>query len=107
MTDRSCGDKNEQVRIDMSDTGLSFYVNDKTKAIQLSTHLSTALFDEYSIEGQIDSVTCNLEPFSKCVSIFGSSKLMVTTLQMMYSSDERCIKLVLDENELDWASSSM
>ena len=76
MTVRSCGDKNEQVRIDISDTGLSFYVNDKTKAIQLSTHLPTALFDEYSIEGQIDSVTCNLEPFSKCVSIFGSSKLI-------------------------------
>ena len=44
-------------------------------------------------------MTCNLEPFSKCVSIFGNSKLKMTTLQMTYSSDDNCIKLILDENE--------
>lgn len=95
----SSGDKSEQIRIDISDTGLSLHVTDKTKAIQLSTHLATSLFDEYHIEGPTDSIMCNLEPLSKCVSIFGNSKLIMTTLQMMYSSDERCIKLVLDENE--------
>ena len=95
----SSGDKSEQIRIDISDTGLSFHVTDKTKTIQLSTHLATSLFDEYHIEGPTDSVMCNLEPLSKCVSIFANSKLMMTTLQMMYSSDDRCIKLVLDENE--------
>lgn len=95
----SSGDKSEQIRIDICDTGLSFHVTDKTKTIQLSTHLATSLFDEYHIEGPTDSVMCNLEPLSKCVSIFGNSKLMMTTLQMMYSSDDRCIKLVLDENE--------
>lgn len=57
------------------------------------------------MEGPTDSITCNLEPFSKCVSIFGNSKLLMTTLQMMYSSDERCIKLILDENELTWVFS--
>lgn len=95
----SSGDKSEQVRIDIDESGLSFCVNDKTKAIQLSSHLSTALFDEYSLEGQGDSIACTLEPFSKCVSIFGNSKLLMTTLQMTYSSEERCIKLILDENE--------
>lgn len=83
----------------MDENGLSFCVNDKTKAIQLSSHLSTALFDEYTLEGVGDSITCTLEPFSKCVSIFGNSKLLMTTLQMNYSSDEKCIKLILDENE--------
>ena len=45
----SSGDKSEQIRIDISDTGLSFHVTDKTKTIQLSTHLATSLFDEYHI----------------------------------------------------------
>ena len=61
--------------------------------------MDATLFDEYSMEGQTDSVTCNLEPFAKCVSIFGNSKLLTTTLQMTYSSDEKSIKLILDENE--------
>ena len=45
------------------------------------------------------SALFNLEPFAKCVSIFGNSKLLTTTLQMTYSSDEKSIKLILDENE--------
>lgn len=92
-------DKSEQVRLDFSDTGISFHVTDKTKSFQTSSHIASTLFDEYSMEGQTDSVTCNLEPFSKCVSIFGNSMLLTTTLQMTYSSNEKCIKLILDENE--------
>ena len=99
MMARSGNDKSEQVRIDFSDTGITFHVTDKTKAFQTSSHVAAALFDEYSMEGQTDSVTCNLEPFSKCVSIFGNSKLLTTTLQMTYSSNEKSIKLILDENE--------
>lgn len=100
LTPRSDSDKNEEVRIDFSDTGMTFHVTDKTKSLQVSSHMPSALFDAYSMEGQTDSVSCTLEPFSKCVSIFGSSKLMMTTLQMAYSSDDNCIKLILDENEL-------
>ena len=96
---RAGNDKSEQVRIDFSDTGITFHVTDKTKAFQTSSHVAASLFDEYSMEGQTDSVTCNLEPFAKCVSIFGNSKLLTTTLQMTYSSDEKSIKLILDENE--------
>lgn len=99
MIPRAGNDKSEQVRIDFSDTGITFHVMDKTKAFQTSSHVAASLFDEYSMEGQTDSVTCNLEPFSKCVSIFGNSKLLSTTLQMTYSSDEKSIKLILDENE--------
>lgn len=100
LTPRSDGDKNEEVRIDFSDTGMTFHVTDKTKSLQVSSHIPSTLFDAYSMEGQTDSVSCTLEPFSKCVSIFGNSKLMMTTLQMSYSSDDNCIKLILDENEL-------
>ena len=85
--------------MDFSDTGMTFHVTDKTKSLQLSSHIPSTLFDDYSMGGQTDSVTCNLEPFSKCVSIFGNSKLKMTTLQMTYSSDDNCIKLILDENE--------
>lgn len=99
LTPRSDGDKNEEVRIDFSDTGMTFHVTDKTKSLQVSSHIPSTLFDAYSMEGQTDSVSCTLEPFSKCVSIFGNSKLMMTTLQMSYSSDDNCIKLILDENE--------
>ena len=98
-------DKSEQVRLDFSDTGISFHVTDKTKSFQTSSHIASTLFDEYTMEGQTDSVTCNLEPFSKCVSIFGNSMLLTTTLQMTYSSSEKCIKLILDENESIFALS--
>ena len=96
---RSCGDKSEQVRIDFSDTGISFHVNDKTKSFQAASHIAASLFDDYTMVGQTDSVSCNLEPFAKCVSIFGNNKLLMTTLQMTYASSDSCIKLILDENE--------
>lgn len=95
----SFGDKSEQVRIDISDTGISFHVNDKTKSFQVSSHVTSSLFDDYTFSGQTDSTTCNLEPLSKCVSLFGNNKLLSTTLQMTYSSNDNCIKLTLDENE--------
>lgn len=79
--------------------GISFHVVDKTKSFQVASHVSSALFDDYSMTGQTDSVLCSLEPLSKCVSIFGNNKLLMTTLQMTYSSDDSCIKLILDENE--------
>lgn len=85
--------------MDFSDTGISFHVNDKTKSFQVSTHIASSIFDDFKMIGQTDSVSCNLEPFSKCVSIFGYNKSLMTTLQMTYASSDSCIKLILDENE--------
>ncbi|CAH0476497.1 unnamed protein product [Peronospora belbahrii] len=111
------GKRDERVRCDVDRRGLLFTAHSKGKSLQLKTSIGRELFESYQfgiirdsdvIEEQHEddevndevqvSFALNVNLLIECLSMFGPSALVTTSLRMTYKPESASLLLVVEDN---------
>ncbi|XP_039262922.2 cell cycle checkpoint protein RAD1-like [Styela clava] len=82
----------------VTENGLKVTVED-AKCLQANAFIQATVFDEYDVHEEVN-FCINLNVLQECLTIFGSSSIMTTSLKMVYGGYGSPLTLTLEEENI-------